>query len=284
MENMYCSRFLPGSVTTSPPQKLYHYTTLANLALILQTREIRCRRLDLVDDLMEGHPADLPSLAKYIFVSCWSQGSVESIPLWHMYSTEMRGVRISLPSDFVLEHEYHSEPAKGFHVAEECKFVIRQEDIHGPDYFFWLTPGKYPLYQVQYTDDQAKLSPSIVSRTREGVELAMGEVGICKGLKWQFQHEWRFKLLALPAAAPGGSHADPDYQRQMNPFPRIMNRQLISIDHCDLDIKPSALLDMEITLGPRFHAGDRYLLESYLEQSDLHSIRVEESALSGKIR
>ncbi len=271
-------------IDASLPQTLYHYTSLANLALILETRKIRCRRLDLVDDLTEGHPADFPSLAKYIFVSCWTQGGEESIPLWHMYSAGMRGVRISLPSDFLLEHEYHSEPAKGFHVEAGCKFVIPQGNIHGPDYFFWLTPGKYPLYQIQYTDDPAKLSPSIVSQTSRGVELAMADVGICKGRKWKFQHEWRFKLVALPAAAPGGSYGDPHYQRQMNPLPRIMNRQLISIDHCDLDIKPSALLNMGITLGPKFHAGDRYLLESYLKRNDLRDVTVEESALSGTIR
>ncbi len=266
------------------PQRLYHYTTLANLSLILRERKIRCRRLDRVDDLTEGHPADCPSLAKYIFVSCWSEDSEESIPLWHMYSAGMRGVRISLPSDFVMEHEYHSEPAKGFYVEAETRFVIPQEDIHGLDYFFWLMPGQYPLYRIDYTDDAAKLFPSIVDQTKEGVVLAMGDVGIFKRLEWQFQQEWRFKVMALPAAAPSGSYADPNYQRQMNPLPRIMNRQLISIDHCDLDIKPSAFLDMRITLGPRFHPGDRYLLESYLDRDDLHAVRLEESTLSGTIR
>ena len=284
MEDTSCTRFLPGTAVESPPQKLYHYTTLANLASILGNRKIRCRRLDLVDDLTEGHPSDFPSLAQYVFVSCWSQGSEESIPLWHMYSAGMRGVRISLPSSFLLEHTYYSEPDKGFHVEGEPKFVIPQADIHGPDYFFWLVPGRYPLYKVRYTDDQAKLSPRIVSRTREGIELALAEIGIWKGTNWKFQREWRVKIVAFPAAAPGGSHADPEYQRDMNPLPRIMNRQQISIDHVDLDIRPSDLLNMEITLGPKFHAGDRRLLESYLSQHELQGLTVSESALSGTIR
>lgn len=271
-------------IDASLPQTLYHYTSLANLALILETRKIRCRRLDLVDDLTEGHPADFPSLAKYIFVSCWTDSGEESIPLWHMYSGEMRGVRISLPSRFVCEHEYHSELAKGVHVEPGYKSVIPQKDIHGRDYFFWLPPGKYPLYRIQYTDDPAELFPSIVDQTDQGMKLAIDKVGVSKKREWQFQHEWRVKLVAFPAAAPGGSHADSEYQQQMNPLPRILNRQLISIDHYDLAIEPSALFNMKIILGPKFHAGDCYLLESYLKRNDLRDVTVEESALSGTIR
>lgn len=270
---------------SSFPQKLYHYTSLANLALILQAQKIRCRRLDLVDDLTEGRPADFPNLAQYIFVSCWTDSNEESIPLWHMYSAGMHGVRISLPSRFLCEHEYHSEPAKDIYVEPGYKSVVAQEDFHGPDYLFWLTPGKYPLYRIQYTDDPAELFPSIVDQTDRGTTLAIDKVGAFKRREWQFQHEWRIKLVAFPAAAPGGSHADPEYQQQMTPLPRILNQQMVSIYHYDLDIEPSALLKMKVTLGPKFHAGERLLLESYLKQNELWSgVTVEESTLSGTIR
>lgn len=49
--------------------KLYHYTTIDTLALILKNRTIRFNRLDKVDDLEEKVVSCGVNLAQYIFAS-----------------------------------------------------------------------------------------------------------------------------------------------------------------------------------------------------------------------
>ena len=67
--------------------KLYHYTNLKTLALILKHRTLRFNRLDKVDDLEENVKSNGLNLGQYIFVSCWTEDAEESIPLWRMYGS-----------------------------------------------------------------------------------------------------------------------------------------------------------------------------------------------------
>ena len=48
--------------------KLYHYTSIENLALILKSQNIRFTRLDCVDDMEESVMYDQISFGKYTFV------------------------------------------------------------------------------------------------------------------------------------------------------------------------------------------------------------------------
>ena len=53
--------------------KIYHYTTIETLALILKHRTIRFNRLDQVDDMEESLYTSGPinlNLSKYVYVSC----------------------------------------------------------------------------------------------------------------------------------------------------------------------------------------------------------------------
>jgi hypothetical protein len=76
------------------PQRLYHYTTISNLALILKTKRIRFNRLDKVNDFEDGLSSDLNSADMCVFVSCFTGNPDESILLWNLYTPKMRGVRI----------------------------------------------------------------------------------------------------------------------------------------------------------------------------------------------
>ena len=68
--------------------KLFHYTTINNLALILKSASIRFGRLDKVNDITEGEADDFHSFASYIFISCWTHNTEENLALWNMYIGE----------------------------------------------------------------------------------------------------------------------------------------------------------------------------------------------------
>jgi hypothetical protein len=94
--------------------KIYHYTSIKALALILKTRRIRFSRLDTVDDPEEYQFVENNMQpAKYTFVSCWTRNELESIPQWRLYGDELHGVRIGMEERmFPLSHS-------------ECRFIIR---------------------------------------------------------------------------------------------------------------------------------------------------------------
>ena len=76
--------------------KIYHYTSLETLLLILKNRTLRFTSLGIVDDMKEGVTEDYGQLGRFCYASCWTEEQIESIPQWHMYSSDMSGVRISI--------------------------------------------------------------------------------------------------------------------------------------------------------------------------------------------
>ena len=59
--------------------KIYHYTNIEALALILKNQTIRFNRLDKVDDIEEGNAESWGvKFCKYVFVSCWTDKKEEN--------------------------------------------------------------------------------------------------------------------------------------------------------------------------------------------------------------
>ncbi|WP_214653896.1 hypothetical protein, partial [Vibrio anguillarum] len=69
--------------------KFHHYTTIETLALILDSRKIRFNRLTNVDDMEEADLYGKYNIGRFLYVSCWTTNSIESIPLWNMYTGNM---------------------------------------------------------------------------------------------------------------------------------------------------------------------------------------------------
>ena len=88
--------------------KIFHYTTIESLAMILSQKTFRFSRLDTVDDPDEYSYSKKYGYnpAEFIFVACWSTNPYESIPQWKIYGGNEKGVRISFEQDmFPLSYE-----------------------------------------------------------------------------------------------------------------------------------------------------------------------------------
>ena len=103
--------------------KLYHYTSIETLALILKNGTIKFNRLDTVDDLEEaGYTSDGMQLGKYMFVSCWTKSSEENIALWSMYADKGKGIRIELDED--MFREYKAQDTQYIKVAKQEENIL----------------------------------------------------------------------------------------------------------------------------------------------------------------
>ena len=80
------------------PNYLYHYTSVKTFLLILNSGKIRFKRLDKVNDPIEGNIPEFPELGRYVFTSSWTAQKRDEIPMWKMYC-KLKGVRFRMPID-----------------------------------------------------------------------------------------------------------------------------------------------------------------------------------------
>jgi|SRR3989304_7857431 len=124
---------------------IHHYTSINTLALILKNRKIRFNRLDRVDDLSEAQALGKYDIAKYLFVSCWTDSELESIPQWHMYTDKMAGVRISILKDFFNYKPLEPNPKWN---------VVKEGEILSPIPFDRLFNDNYFILPNFFKKDQ----------------------------------------------------------------------------------------------------------------------------------
>src|ERR1035437_2087423 len=111
------------------PEFLYHYTSIESLAMILSTKKIKFNSLINVDDLIEGQCKEYQDIGQYYFVSSWTDLEEESLPFWNMYTPNMKGVRIKMPSD--LFNEYPVSYINNLNIEHwNLKSIVPQEDIY----------------------------------------------------------------------------------------------------------------------------------------------------------
>ena len=255
--------------------RLYHYTTIDSLAQILKHHTLRFNRLDRVDDLEEGFisPAGV-RIGQYVFVSCWTKESEESIPLWKMYTANGRGVRIGLDS-------------RMFHCYENAEFVeccgIRFS-LKGSAYERTFTPfsdfinedhlvfpvGEHELdfilKDIQYVDNVAKaFSNSIffkqITSSYRTVNVSIKDLGLFKHRRWAFEKESRFVLLILPGKRFDNIHTfNTDFSQWMLD---VMSKNIPnSISHYDMQLDEDAFASMEVLLSPNCNASDEIIVDS----------------------
>lgn len=258
----------------SKPQYLYHYTNLESLALILKYKTIRFSRLDFVDDLEEVETGDMGKAGRFCFVSCWTEDSEESIPFWHMYTNDMKGVRIKLPSDPFVKYNVQGEYVTGSFTSNfKYEQILRKDGTINSAWGNLLT-------KVIYTDDENLLKPTIayqdVQNNVKGVNF--NEIGKYKRSNWEFQKEWRYIIFIAPLTLK-----EMQMQQECLIYERFKNGYNLDIDHYLLNIDSSKFEKMEITLGPNTKDGDRIIVEALVNKFNPKA-QIYDSKLKNKIK
>lgn len=284
----------PAKRTLDVTTLVHHYTNINTLALILKHKTIRFSRLDRVDDVSEAQSFGKYDLAKYLFVSCWTDFPMESIPQWHMYTKDMAGVRITVPTQF-FNYQPLRPPANWNAVVEgEILSPIPFERLITDDHFILPNIVNREQFErkVKYIDDLSSIYKDAVEFTIDDLghaNLKINRVGDLAGYKekvWEFQSELRFVLFILPSISiQRGGISDENYLSQLPNH--IINCILKSvppqISYFDVEINPSALDNFVVTMGPLSTEGDMLLVDSLLKRYTKSGI-VQQSALTGTIR
>lgn len=249
------------------PSFLYHYTKTENLALILQTRTIMFSSLNTVNDLTEGKTSDYGSLGHFAFVSCWTATTDEHIPMWNMYTSDMAGVRIRLPSNPFQRYGKNIVPV--------------EEIYYQRDYF--VQPMSLELHKIIYTNDKSLLKPKFAEvHSPNEATFNLKAVGRYKPRVWEFEKEWRYSFWIFPKhiiELGKESYSDKKFVEDVKNF----GKKRIPLNRYSLNIHDEAFEQMEIVLGPKHSDGDvaivKALIKAYNPKANFKL-----SNLTGKIR
>ena len=277
------------------PDRIFHYTTVESLALILKSRKLRFSRADRVDDATEAPSVQNIEFSKYLFISCWTGEGVESIPQWQLYTPNMAGVRIELPAYPFIQKRFVPPAAwRNITLTGPILGPLSCEEMWGNSYtVMWMVINRDSFAGfVNYVDDVRPIFEKAVSITRSSD--GTGSISIdglvdlarTKNSNWKFQSEYRFSLvvfpsLPLPPEGPGQS----DFLT-LGPQ-HVLTSLLTGVDpdvkYIDVDIRSSALSELVVTTGPLCSAGTKVCVESLVRQYAPHG-RVRNSELEGRVR
>lgn len=278
----------------SKPDFLYHYTSIESLAMILKNRTIRFNKLSKTDDLEESMTGDLNNIGRFIYVSCWTNNSAESIPLWHIYSEKLSGVRIKLPfipfKNYVNEYYNDSRFSHGENLKSiddvKIKLYLPFEYLNN-NLCHFLALFKYDdhdnKFEVQYTDDNLLIKPNVLLEGQGQVRIDFGNVGKYKRACWAFQEEWRYRIQAIPLSVQKYMDSTIGEKEIQNCINKIVSDYEIPLDHIDLVIDDEAFMKMEVTKGPGMTIGQELLLDAIMKMYNKDA-KISDSSLKGKIK
>lgn len=244
--------------------KIYHYTSIQNLALILHSRNIRFNRLDKVDDMEEaayGSGPDKIRLGQYYFVSCWTKSDEENLALWDMY-TRYKGVRIGM----------ESIPFITYQINEKYSSLINCLEGYGEDFYISCISNPAKLYDIKYVKNPEEEIAKLIDDFGTGVKISTYDVGTFKREEWSFQHESRFILSVSPIdmdiarrlIKPEDYKVNKIMKVQSTILPSLKNNKPVNIPYIDRPLDPEKLTNIEIMLGPMTSPADEIIVRALL--------------------
>jgi hypothetical protein len=272
-------------------EKIYHYTSIESLAMILSTKKLRFSRLDGVDDVTEAQTHHGIPFGKYFFVSCWTQEEEDNLAQWKMYGGDMAGIRIELPIypfKNILMGSHNGLEAHG-----QVFSPLGTNDLFGHDYMI-LPPVLGSTWfkgPVEYVDDVAARYNSAITVVNDAngtdsiVIKEFYDLARLKSKTWQFQAEYRFLLHVLPIIPPFPKNVPftPTGEQYTNCGPAFRSGVDLGISYIDVAIDPAVLAKMVIRTGPLCTAGGRVCVEALLN-AYASKAKIESSPLAGTVR
>lgn len=224
--------------------KIYHYTSIETLALILSSKKLRFTRLDLLDDRKEVNGAP-PKKHIGAYVSCWTENKEESIAQWSLY-TNMKGIRIEMDKEFYHIYEHGENRYKVHSPIHPNHLGINGNIIVPP----LLENPKGFYTKVEYWED-FKEKKRAGFRTWDNVKTRVVTLDYTpetydalvkyKDPIWKFQEETRFFIVMLPCGKR---------------LPKFY----------DMEIKQVVLDNIRVRLNPDCSKSDNIIVSSLLKE------------------
>ena len=267
--------------------RLYQYTSLESLAMILSKKQLRFTRLDKVDDMEEGNMISSGQNLSYnTFVSCWTHTKEENIALWKMYTPDSSGIRISIESSNFFESNLIKAgvPNVAYSIEKDIPSYLTNSQFYSDYVFlqFLIQPCELIPRKIIYEDDPSVYNSQIIKIKRDGFSINIPDIGIYKRKIWEFQKEVRFILTIFPYPREKAKQCNFDGARLFRHY--LQHKINAPNFECFyLNISEKSLSNLEIVKSPLMSDANSILLESLLYKY-APKAQVYDSELKGKIR
>lgn len=247
----------------TPPERLFQYTSLGVLALILQNRTIRFNSLENLDDLEEASLRFCDENPPVTYVSCWTDIIKESIPMWKLYTQMNDGVRIELPVGPFNDPRGQDGNMIGMYDYQAAKWkpCIPPKQTN-PEIVYMTQPYSlnYPSRIIYRNDIHVSEIIVLEEDGPSAKRVHNGRIARFKCRNWSFQKEFRY-IVTL--------------QR--------LYKEIKLKPYYDADISDDAISNMRIVVSPMFSDSNYLLLDALLKKYD-YGIKFSDSELKGKIK
>lgn len=265
--------------------KIYHYTSIQTLALILKSRSIKFNRLDYVDDLEEsaypsGYEGLSLNLAKFIYVSCWTKYAEENLALWNMY-TNYKGVRIA----------FDANPFVNYPISPNFNSFCDSIVTEGEDYIMLAFNNEAKPHDIIYVDNLKEKIKGLLKEENGYIQMNTGDLGLYKDQHWQFQNECRFRIMLYPkneamikkSMTNSGNQVFDQLWGLLNSLmPSLAKEPTLKETEMYIKLNEDVLRHIEVMIGPQTTDADKYIVEKLLSDFPQHTLT--ESNFRGKIR
>ena len=262
--------------------KVYHYTSIETLALILKNKTIRFNRLDQVDDIEESEykTGNDTKFGKYAFASCWTKNKDEDIALWKLYADGANGIRICMDSNMFMNYIVPKDSVVPELIKNTC-YYLSPEKVIMNDYIVISNdlPNDFCRDVIYTPTPDLESSHSSIMISEKEIIPILDKIGIYKHIRWEFQSESRFLLYALPIDRKNKKMTIED----ITLF--VKNNKKVPIDYIDVPISKKCFDEIEITLSPciDFNHPNKIIIDSLIN-AYCQTAKVLTSSLLGKIR
>lgn len=244
--------------------KIFHYTSIESLAMILSSKTLRFSRLDKLDDVLEAQKHNGIEFGKYFFASCWTQQPEESIPQWRMYGNKMRGVRIELPKypfrKIAIEPKQHRPWLETFEQSIIGPLSI--DECDNETYFI------QPNFFGDFFDGPVEYVPDVKTRYSNAIKLEdntiikePNKLPRLKSEHWSFQSEYRFHLWVLPKPNDQSDKHQNIGIQMINGFKNNIDP---GIDFIDVPLDSCVFNNLVIRTGPLCTPGGLTCIEALI--------------------
>ena len=240
--------------------RIYHYTNIESLALILKNRTIRFSRLDKVDDLEEGNAESLGvKFCKYVFEQeMFKEYLISNLKFGNLQS---QGAIMS---------------------------KIPLQDMINPNFFFIpIMDYKNDLFyrHVKYVDDIHVFTKDAIQITniqgdRGDMHMDMKPFGYYKNKRWEFQDEVRFVLYSLPIN-PLLEGVNPEISSIV--MQSLLGNKSLPFHYYDMGLKDEIFNTLEITLSPSATESQKLIVQALIDKYAPNAI-LKESGLGKVVR
>lgn len=270
------------------PDKLYHYTNIEALALILKNQTIKFNPLNKMDDTQEMESSDYQNFGKICYVSSWTDIEKEEIPMWRMYCNKESGVRISLPvnpfekyndMEYAITHGLTTLKLK--EGSKKPFTIIPFKEMLEKKFCLFDVHGDLMVTRVKYDNRNEKLYPKLYHQIGDFNNLNIAELGLYKSTYWEFQREWRYRLFPAPVDLQCALICG-EFVAQLRRKIEENNLNFL-FDSLFLKIRKECFEKMEILMSPNISPGYQIIIESLVKEYN-PCATLHESALKGLIQ